>query len=193
MPLRSFEKFVRQVESSPSFSDALSYVQPSQLDHTEVISSSDIPPGLLGEIREQGGKVKCFYYHHSFVRNYLFGEEWEGLPKDQLSVLGRLRLINTRNRLTHALMQALLIAQAEYLRSGNRLSLIPLTQSHISAKLISEANLPFVADPGRISRLVRNLSIRLPSGQASQISQLFPRPRHFHRHYVANVLGREKY
>jgi RNA polymerase sigma-54 factor len=192
MPLRAFDKFVRQVESSPGFADAFSHVIPSQLDAADVASFPDHPSGLLGEIRERAGKLRLFYCYHSFVREYLFVEESVGLPKDQASILGKLRLINTRNRLTQALMQALLAAQTEYLRSGNSLSLVPLTQSHISTKLISEANLSVVADPGRISRLVRSLSIRLPNGQVSQVAQLFPKPRHIHCHFVANVLEKEK-
>jgi RNA polymerase sigma-54 factor len=195
MPLRTFDKFVRQVESSPGFVDVLNYVTPSRLDAAEVNSFPDHPSGLLGDIQERGGKLRLFYRHHSFVREYLFDEEFVvqgGLPKDQAAILSKLRLINTRNRLTQALMQALLAAQTEYLRSGNSLSLVPLTQSHISTKLISEANLSVVADPGRISRLVRNLSIRLPNGQVSQVAQFFPKPRHIHCHFVANVVEKEK-
>ena len=58
-------------------------------------------------------------------------------PAERAGVLRRLRLINTRNRLTHALMQAVLALQAAYLRAGQVLALLPLTQAEISARLQS--------------------------------------------------------
>jgi RNA polymerase sigma-54 factor len=50
-------------------------------------------------------------------------------------ILRKLRLINTRNRLTHALMQAVLASQAAYLHTGQALTLLHLTQAEISARL----------------------------------------------------------
>ncbi|MDP2760763.1 MAG: hypothetical protein Q8O64_10250, partial [Sideroxyarcus sp.] len=107
-------------------------------------------------------------------------------------VLRRLRLINTRNRLTHALMQTVLASQAAYLRSGQALALLPLTQAEVSVRLRSESNLSVVADPGRISRLVRVLSIALPNGEAVPLSGLFPKPRQVHCHFVDHVIKNEK-
>lgn len=113
-------------------------------------------------------------------------------PAELAGVLRRLRLINTRNRLTHALMQAVLASQAAYLHSGQALALLPLTQAEISARLRSESNLSVVADPGRISRLVRVLSIALPNGEAVPLGGLFPKPRQVHCHFVDHVIKREK-
>ncbi len=89
-------------------------------------------------------------------------------------------------------MQAVLASQAAYLRSGQVLALLPLTQAEISARLRSESNLSVVADPGRISRLVRGLSIALPNGEAVPVGRLFPKPRQVHCHSVDHVIKREK-
>jgi RNA polymerase sigma-54 factor len=105
--------------------------------------------------------------------------------------LHRLRLINTRNRLTHAMMEAVLASQASYLRSGDILALRPLTQAAVSAWLRSKSNLSVVADPGRISRLVRRLSIALPNGKVVPLGTLFPKPRQVYCHFVKHEIRKE--
>jgi RNA polymerase sigma-54 factor len=154
---------------------------------------------ILGEIRETGMNLTFLYHRDSCTREYRFDEEGVSylmsrpdFPAEWTVILRRLRLINTRNRLTHALMQAVLTSQAEYLRSGLGLALLPLTQAEISARLISGANLSVVADPGRISRLVRGLSIMLPNRKVVPLNTLFPKPRQVHCHFVDHVIKAEK-
>lgn len=140
-----------------------------------------------------------FYHRDSYVREYQFDEEAVNhlmsrpdFPTEQAGVLRRLRLINTRNRLTHALMQAVLTSQAAYLHSGQTLKLLPLTQAEISARLRSESNLSVVVDTGRVSRLVRVLSIALPNGETVPLRGLFPKPRQVHCHFVDHIIRKEK-
>jgi RNA polymerase sigma-54 factor len=163
---------------------------------------------VLGEIRDMknlypgtgASQGLMFLYHRdSYAREYRFDEEGVNhlmsrpdFPAELAGVLRRLRLINTRNRLTHALIQAVLASQAAYLRSGQTLALLPLTQAEISARLRSESNLSVVADPGRISRLVRVLFIALPNGEAVPLGGLFPKPRQVHCHFVDHVIKKEK-
>lgn len=200
MTLRGFEKFVAQAESSAGFNRLLTHaVQSSQLRTAHVRPNPDKSSPVLGEIREQGSALTFYYRNDSFVREYLFNEpvlaEYKrqgNLPEDQAALLSKLRLINTRNRLTWALVQALLTAQTEYLRSGNSLLLLPLTQSELSARLITTAGLAVVADPGRISRLIRGLSLQLPNGQIVAISKLFPSQRQIHCYVVNIVIKRKK-
>lgn len=139
------------------------------------------------------------YRREAYAREYRFDEEEVNRlmaradsPAELARTLRRLRLINTRNRLTHALMQAVLTSQAAYLRSGQVLALLPLTQAAISARLRSESNLSVVADAGRISRLVRGLSITLPNGKAVPLNTLFPKPRQVHCHFVDHMIKAEK-
>lgn len=86
---------------------------------------------ILGEIHEAGQNLIFLYHRNSYAREYRFDEKGmnrlmarEETPRDFAGTLHRLRLINTRNRLTHALIQAVLVSQAAYLRSGQALSLI---------------------------------------------------------------------
>jgi len=204
LPLRAFDRLVTQAEFSTGFTALRPWVTVGQLEGAQVahdaaaLLQTQASP-ILGKIRETNQNLTFFYHRDSYAREYRFDEEGVNLlmsrpdfPAERAGVLRRLRLINTRNRLTHALMQAVLASQAAYLRSGHTLALLPLTQAEISARLRSESNLSVVADPGRISRLVRVLSIALPSGKVVPLCELFPKPRQVHCHFVDHVIKREK-
>ena len=205
LPLRAFDRLVIQAESSTGFNALRPWVTVGRLEGARVVhDAAGIPQTkaslILGEVREAGRGLTFLYHRDSYAREYRFDDE-EGMnrlmareetPRDFAGTLRRLRLINTRNRLTHALVQAVLAAQAAYLRSGQALSLLPLTQAEISTRLRSESNLSVVADPGRISRLVRGLSIALANGKAVPLSTLFPKPRQVHCHFVDHLIKTEK-
>jgi RNA polymerase sigma-54 factor len=202
-PLQVVERFVARVESSGEFSALAPWVTVSCLaDARTAGGGGDVcshPPSTLGEVREIDGRLVFLYYCESHVREYLFDEvqlrrlrSCQQFPEELTRTLHRLRLINSRNRLTHALLQALLGAQAQYLLSGERLSLVPLTQAQMSERLRAEAGLSMVADAGRISRLVRGLSIMLPDGKAIPLTGLFPKPRQVHCYYVDYAIKEER-
>ena len=205
LPLRTFDRQVTQVESSAEFTSLHPWMSVDRLagarvvahDAANILKTPASP--ILGEIREEGGSLIFLYHRASYAREYRFDEEGikrrmsrPNFPAEQASALHRLRLINTRNRLTHALIQTVLAAQTAYLRSGQALALLPLTQAAIAARLRSESNLSVVADPGRISRLVRGLSIILPNGKVVRLSTLFPKPRQVHCQFVDHVIKVEK-
>ncbi|KXS31267.1 MAG: Uncharacterized protein AWT59_2598 [Candidatus Gallionella acididurans] len=209
LPLRAVDRLVTQAESSTGFAALRPWVTVSQLQGAQVAHDVDArhqtgtpqtqTSPVLGKIHEVNQDLVFLYHRDSYVREYRFDEEGVNhlmsrpdCPAELAGVLRRLRLINTRNRLTHALMQAVLASQAAYLRSGQSLELLPLTQAEISARLLSESNLAVVADPGRISRLVRVLSIALPNGEVKPLGGLFPKPRRVHCHFVDHVIKREK-
>lgn len=203
LPLRAFGRFVNQVESSTEFSVLRSWVTVAQLEGARIVRDAAAAHSphdslALGKVREVGQGLIFLYHRDSYAREYRFDEEELNRLMSRPDFLGdlagtlrRLRLINTRNRLTHALVQAVLALQAEYLHSGLALSLLPLTQAEISARLRSEAGLSVVADPGRISRLVRGLSITLPNGKGVPLNGLFPKPRQVHGHFVDYVVKKE--
>jgi RNA polymerase sigma-54 factor len=205
LPLRAFDRLVIQAESSTGFNALRPWVTVGRLEGARVVhDAAGIPQTkaslIRGEVREAGRDLTFLYHRDSYAREYRFDDEegmnrlmaHEEIPRDFAGTLHRLRLINTRNRLTHALVQAVLVSQAAYLRSGQALSLLPLTQAEISTRLRSESNLSVVADPGRISRLVRGLSIALANGKAVPLSTLFPKPRQVHCHFVDHMIKTEK-
>ena len=203
LPLRAFDLLVAETESSAEFFALRPWVTVGQVAGTQVAHDSDtsLPTQVatvLGEVREADHRLIFVYQRSSYVREYQFDEggvtslvSQPDFPPELAGVLCRLRLINTRNRLTHALMQMVLASQAAYLRSGQPLMLVPLTQAAISARLRSTSTLSVVADPGRISRLVRGLSITLPNRKVAPLSTLFTKPRQVYRHFVDHVIKKE--
>jgi len=202
LPLQKFERLVRRLEGSVEFATLRPVVIPALLQGarvSEVGHSRSCPAAVLGEVHETGQGLEFVYRHASYAREYHFDEEAikqfttdPALPGDVAGTFRRLRLINSRNRLTHALMQALLEHQAEYLRTGQPLVLAPLSQAAIAARLRSNPGLSVVADPGRLSRVVRGLAVALPGGKIIPLSGLFPTQRKVHCHYVDHVIKIEK-
>jgi len=175
LPLRTYDRCVAKTESSTKFAEFTQWVKPSILKDARLDDSEagvrQASPQTLGEIRLSGGRPIFVYHKPSFVREYLFDEAGLKLqrdthifPNELTATLHRLRLINSRNRLTNALIQALLDTQASYLISGDPLSLVPLPQARMSGILAERNNLPMVADAGRLSRLIRGLSLRMING-----------------------------
>lgn len=201
-PLPDFKRFVARVESCAEFSALTRWLTVAGLKDAQWMDCAlDAFPhssSTLGEVCEASGRLLFVYHCRSYIREYLFDEvalhrlrSREDFPKELAGTLHRLRLINSRNRLTHAVVNALLAAQAEYLLSGKMLSLRPLTQAQMSENLRAQSGLLMVADAGRISRLVRGLSIVLPTGKTIPMAELFPGPRQIHCHFVGYVVNRE--
>ena len=201
-PLAAFDRFVARVEASAEFCALTPWVSASCLEGAQAVDAAlgvcPHPASILGEVREAGGRLLFLYHRESYVREYLFEEvelrrlrSCREFPAQWARSLHRLRLINSRNRLTEALVQALLESQADYLRCGEPLSLRPLTQAQMSETLRAQSGLSVVADAGRISRLVRGLSVIGPAGKTIPVAQLFPGPRPTHCHLVDHVIKKE--
>jgi RNA polymerase sigma-54 factor len=206
LPLRSFDSFVARIESSDGFSALVQsrWVSPTTvsgavIDPPQGSRPSRLSNASLGQVLDMGGHLAFVHHREAFAREYRFDEAMlqdlksrQSLPRELATTLHRLRLINSRNRLTHALVQALLEIQAPFLRSGEPLRLAPLTQAQMADRLRVGTGLSPVADAGRISRLVRGLSIILPDGKALALSRLFPGARQVHCHYVDHLIKKEQ-
>ena len=200
--LLGFKRFVARVECSAEFSALTPWLTVARLEDAQWVDRAlDAIPNsssTLGEVREVRGRLLFVYHSESYIREYVFNElemrrrrNCREFPAELARTLHRLRLINSRNRLTDAVVKGLLASQAEFLLSGKMLSLRPLTQAQMSENLRAQSGLAMVADAGRISRLVRGLSIVLPTGKALPMAQLFPGPRTTHCHFVDYVIKRE--
>lgn len=203
LPLKTYDRCVMRIESSSHFSALTPWVEPSLLSHVSVCDDAtdvSIPSSqVLGEVRVFRGRPTFVYCKSSFVREYRFDEakierirHSHGFQREAASMLHRLRLINSRNRLTHALMEMLLDTQASYLISGDPLALVPLPQAHMSRLLLASGNLPMVPDAGRLSRLIRGLSFKMPDGKILPLSALFPHARQLHCHRIDFLIKGEK-
>jgi len=206
LPLGGFDGFVARIESSAGFSALAQsrWVSPATVPGAVIDPPQGSRPSRqsnasLGQVLDTGGHLVFVYHREAFAREYRFDEAMlqglrlrQALSKELATTLHRLRLINSRNRLTHALVQALLEIQAPFLRSGEPLRLVPLTQAQMADRLRKAAGLSPAADSGRISRLVRGLSIILPDGKTLALPRLFPEARQVHCHYVDHLIKKEQ-
>ena len=154
----------------------------------------------LGCIVHEDGGPAFLYRSEAFVRQYevnscaldaFLAREQPSQSVNAKKLIGRLRLVNTRNRLTDALVSLLMEQQADYFRTEEPARLHPLPQTEVARRLQGTCGIPG-ADRSRISRLIRGLSIELPWGQKLSLQSLCPRAREVHRHLVSHVVRREQ-
>lgn len=189
---------VSEIEASPCFRQAGDLIRVGMVRGACVAVCAEEPPGILGEVAKSGNRTDFLYHDAAYAREYVFDDDAlaryvhaSGKPAlDRLA--SRLRLVNTRNRLTYALLRTVLDMQTEYLESGSPLTLRPLSQVQVSAILRRNRSFSVVVDEGRVSRLVRNLAIRLPGGEDISLQTLFPSKRQGHCQFVARVIEDEK-
>lgn len=198
LPLRTFERRVHALEQTPGF---------AALRATLCIGSvsGKLPASrnyrrndpLLGIVERDGDDVVWRYAGSAFDREYLFDEvALAGLlprgDRELTRLISRLRLVNTRNRLTHALVQALIEAQRDYVLTGDPLRLRPLSQAALSDRIRTRGACPVDADPSRISRLLRSIAAQLPNGEIVHLRALCPTARDLRRQYVSQIIKQER-
>lgn len=193
MPLPAYERMVFQIEAGRDFQHLGAALAIASLG-----DSPHAPPpcrgNLLGAVMLSGEPLAFRYSSPAFHRHYRIDEEILGRLASPAApaLTGRLRLINTRNRLTHDIVTCLLTVQERYLRGGDPLQLQPFPQAALSKRLRSLPGCAVVADTSRISRLLRDLSIALPSGETIPLRRLCPKLRDLQRTLVTHVIDRER-
>ncbi|MBI1424315.1 MAG: hypothetical protein GC149_12675 [Gammaproteobacteria bacterium] len=200
IPLRTYDQLVKKVEQSSQFHALKSTVTVRQLSGTQtvrqILPEAQHAPGKIVLV---DGDVTFFYHSESYGREYLFDDEAladilsrSANTMELVRLVQRLRLINTRNRITCAIIRKLIEFQVNYVRSANPLMLRPFSQAQVSASLRAEAGIEVIVDEARISRLIRKLSIILPDRKEVDLRSLCPKPRQVHCHFVDHVIKTER-
>lgn len=95
--------------------------------------------------------------------------------------LHQLRRVNSRNALTHRLLETIAEEQKDYLSTGDILHLKPLPQVELAKRMNQSMNnlgtYALYTCHSWLSRLVLNLSIRLPDGSEQPLKVLLPNRR----------------
>jgi RNA polymerase sigma-54 factor len=200
IPLRAFDQLVKKGEHSPQFDALKSALTVRQLPGMQT-ARQVLPEAqrALGHVVVVDGGVTFFYHSESYGREYLFNDKTladillrSANSMELARLVRRLRLINTRNRITHAIVRKLIEAQADYVRSADPLALRPFSQAQVSASLRAEAGIEVIVDEGRISRLIRKLSIILPGEKEVDLRLLCPKPRQVYCCFVEHVIKKER-
>ena len=136
-----------------------------------VAENEHLPPDVLAKIEYREGRFLPAYRRKGFAGEYLLGPyEPKGFHLAPLE--RKLRLINSRNKLTHAMLQGLLANQADFLQSADPRKLKPLSQAQLVRWMIGHGYTS--VDPSMISRVSAGLFLVLPWGQAIPLRGLLP-------------------
>ncbi len=215
LPLTRYEAVIEKVESSPTFTQLWPGIISTRLfpGAQALEPAGGLTSNAIGQWRRDEEGFGVNYRHLGLAREYLIDEgkmeRWK--QKQALSTSGeaeiqslrrRLRLINTRNRLTHAVLMGIAEHQGHYLASGDPLHLKPLSQVALTEWIRDEAQdgsrfLPpgsrlELVDNSMISRLTRNVSVLTPQGQDVPLRNFFPSPRDVHKRLIGTILDEEK-
>jgi len=206
------ESFIKKIESAPLFlrltvarrDRSGAPVRPGRLHDARFVESHGaLAPRVAGVLRVGASGSQLLHRSQALVRQYLMEDGRiaaevgnAGLPEEQRSAMLRLvhamRLVNTRNRLSHAVLNAVVARQSAFLASLDARSLIPLRQVELAAALAAEADGAPGIDPSRMSRMVRSMSLLLPDRRELPLQDLFPGERSLIEAHLRDVLWVER-
>jgi len=133
------------------------------------------------------------YHHPGFGKEYLFDGDPRLLEKEGGEALTRkLRLITTRNRITHEILNAVFMRQRDYFHSGNPLDLKPLSRAELALAIRARNGADPVIDVSRISRLISGKTIVVPSVGEKPLRFFFPTGRDIHRRAIRALMDEER-
>jgi RNA polymerase sigma-54 factor len=134
---------------------------------------------------QDGKPALAFFHREVWKRRYRIdddrlAEHLRALPPAEAEkarrLVKRLRLLEQRKTTLYRLLEEVLEAQAEYLRTGDPAERRPLTQRALAAGLGTA--------PSVLSRLISNKSVQLPWGLEAPLALLCPSAKSVHREHV---------
>jgi len=202
--LKRFERFIEEVEGDTLFKtlSRRGLIVIRRFPGAGVAANPDRMNGrTIGLIRhaphaassKDGRDFTVHYRHPGFGMEYLLnGKPCLPMGKEFETLTRRLRLITTRNRITHEVIYGVLSHQRDYFFSGNPLDLRPLSLTYFSRIIRASQGADTLIDPSRISRLINGRSIIVPSGKERPLKFLFPTGRDIHKHFIIRILSEER-
>ena len=190
-----FEKFIDETGRDPLF-NALSEkcaVVVRQLAGAGAAASCD------GMSRDAVGIIGCApnfairYRHPGFGKEYLFNGDPRLLEKEGgESLMRKLRLITTRNRITHRVLNSIFMRQRDYFHSGSPIDLKPLSRAELALTIRAGNGADPVIDASRISRFIDGKTVVVPSGGEKSLRFFFPTGRDIHRRAISALMNEER-
>lgn len=202
------------MKGSPMFRQLLPAISTNLFPRAQVLEPARVlTPNSIGQLRN-GEEGFCVGYQYTgLASEYVINEgKMRCLRQSQALSTGdeaetemlrrQLRLINTRNRLSHMILMGIAEHHRAYLAWGDPLHLKPLSQVALAEWIRSETKngsrfLPpgsklELVDHSMISRLTRNMSVRTPRGQEVLLQDFFPTTRDVHKRLIESILHEEK-
>lgn len=217
-PSERYRNIIEEVEGSILFKKLPLDIQ--FLSKSKDYLEEKLPPDVIAKIckDKDGDSFSIRYTYHGFNRLYIVEAdklyrivENKFLTPSEIdsisSYLYKLRRINSRNRLTHTLLQELIRYQRKYFEIGNPLELLPLTQVDLTKCLnknyhltISSTSyereqavsqLPVTIHHSWISRLVNRISLLTPAGEKRSLCFFFPSKTELNKRLLKKILDEE--
>jgi RNA polymerase sigma-54 factor len=179
---------IKEVETSPLMSKV-----PVTVRHLSQMRS-DCPKDkgssrVIAEIIKNGSSLMIKYTYDGFNKIYECSCSREGWEGEVGQLLYKLRRISSRNELTYQVLKGIIKHQGKYLRTGNPLDLVSLTQVALAKSISSEKR---EIHPSWISRLICGLTVVTPSGEEKALKFFFPSKKHLTKFFIRDLLNRER-
>ena len=201
--VKRYEKTLNEVEDSRIFRSLFSHMTTFEMFRRAKVATDKegFTQTTLGKI-EQDGQGFCICYRHpGFAGEYHLDREkltrliqsgnFPECRKDEIDLLERkLRLISTRNKVTHMTLLGIVEHQVAYLRSSDLLDLVPLSQVKLSHWIKGQGYQSI--DNSVISRIVNGTSILTPDGKLILLKDFFPSARKTYKAYIKEILTEEE-
>jgi len=203
LSLKRYENEINKVEGSGMFRalfpDMIAF---KMFPQARMASDKEgFPPNTLGRVEEDEGTFYIWYRFPGFAGEYSLDREklakqagsgkFPWFRKEEFDLLERkLRLVSSRNRVTHMTLLGIIEHQTAYLRSCDPLELVPLSQMRISHWVRGRGYQSI--DNSVISRVVNNTSILMPDGKPMPLKHFFPSSREICKRHIKGILGMEQ-
>lgn len=194
-PPDRYEEIAGSVLDSDIYHKMKNQIEVIELGQALVPENFKLPPirsfsskNVFSEIVLGNHQYHIVYCHFAWGKEYLVDGQppIEGDENDAERdwLLRRLRLINTRNRLTHLVLRSVINKQASFLSSGQYANMQRFTISDLYGflafnsswltKQVAPGHPPEVFDISMFSRLIRGLVVCLPNGDQVPLRKLIP-------------------
>lgn len=201
--LKSYERILNEVESSPIFRTLLSDLITFEMFPQVRVASEkeELNPNTLGRIEQDGENFYIRYRRLGFAGEYKFDRKklnmliengnFPEFQRDEINLFTRkLRLISTRNRIIYITLLGIIEHQTAYLKSSNPLELMPLSQIKLSDWIKGQGYLSI--DNSIISRVVNGTSVLLPDGKLMPLKDFFLSSREICKGYIKEIFRNEE-
>ena len=203
-PLDKFADFIQKVEQLPPYKKLSreGIITRRYLPDAKALIEENLPSGTIAEIKNDG-RLSIHYSNAGLSIEYIVDNERlqriiisRRLTKEDKKgingLLHKLRRINTRNRITHEILEGILDCQRDYFETSNELDLKPLRVSELARVISKKNNGGIIIDISRISRVIRGISVITPQGNELALRVLFPTGRDIIKWHIRVLLAQER-
>jgi len=203
LPLKRYENEIIEMESLGIFRALFPEIITFEMFPQARVAShkEEFTHDALGRIEEDGLTFSIRYRSSGLAGEYRLEREkltkltgsgsLAGFRRGEIDLLDRqLRLISTRNRITHMTLLGIIEHQAAYLRSCDPLALVPLSQMRVSHWIKDQGYRSI--DNSMISRVVNGIFILVPDGRLVLLKDFFPSSREIWKGHIKGILAEEE-